>query len=259
MKLIIEYAYAHSLVVTPDNVESLLVAADQFNIPSIMQHCSNFLQDQLCLENCVGIFIIADIYHLSELRESVFCNVLRNFKEIASSSEEFLQLTLEQLDDIIEKDELNVSQEEVVFEAILRWIAHEPSSRNGHIAVLLPKVRLALMNEEYLMRNVINNDLVKASKECRRIVSDALKPVYDLDITGPPRSDFENPLTRPRLPSEILLAIGGWTENPASQITAYDTRADPWADMTLEHETPCPTMGQSIYMDLFISLGGLTD
>ncbi|XP_048850811.1 kelch-like protein 10 [Brienomyrus brachyistius] len=258
MKLVIDYAYTHSVLVTADNVESLLAAADQLNIPSIMEHCNNFLQDQLCRDNCVGIFIIADVYHLSELRESAFFFMVKNFKQVASSSEEFLQLTVEQLSSVVEKDELNVSQEEVVFDAILRWIAHEPSSRNCHIAVLLPKVRLARLNEEYLMKTVIKNDLVKASKECRRIVSDALKAVYDLDITGPPGSDFENPLTRPRLPSEILLAIGGWTESPASQVTAYDTRADRWADVALEHESPLSYHG-SVYLDGFVYCIGGTD
>ncbi|KAM4619778.1 kelch-like protein 10 [Polymixia lowei] len=60
-------------------------------------------------------------------------------KELTRVSGEFLGLSLQQLVDIIENDHLNVKQEDVVFEAILCWIAHSPWDHKAHISVLLPK------------------------------------------------------------------------------------------------------------------------
>lgn len=142
MKLVIDYAYTHSVPITVDNVESLLVAADQFDIVGMMQCCSKFLENHLCLENCTGIFNFAGSTWCPELRQSAFSFILHNFKEVAAVSEEFLELTLPQLCDIIEKDELNVSQEDVVFDTILHWIRHDPATRNDHISVLLSKVTI---------------------------------------------------------------------------------------------------------------------
>ncbi|XP_023661954.2 kelch-like protein 10 [Paramormyrops kingsleyae] len=144
MKHIIEYAYTYSVLITVDNVESLLVAAEELNILGIVQCCSDFLLNQLCLENCVGLLKIADIYCLNQPHQYAFSSILKNFKEVVSTSEEFLELTLQQLCDIIVKEELNVRQEDVVFDAVLHWIQHKPASCKAHLLVLLPKGTLII-------------------------------------------------------------------------------------------------------------------
>ena len=38
---------------------------------------------------------------------------------------------------------------------------------------------------------------------------------------------------RPRLPSEVLLAVGGWSgHSPTNIIEAYDSRADQWLNVS---------------------------
>ncbi|XP_072574751.1 kelch-like protein 10 isoform X1 [Paramormyrops kingsleyae] len=255
LRQIIEYAYTYSVLVTADNVESLLAAADQLNILGIVQRCSGFLHDQLCTENCIGLLKIADVYCLRELHKSAFNLILRNFKEVAITSEEFPDLTLHELSEIIEKDELNVREEGVVFEAILRWIMHEPANRKAHISVLLPKVRMARMDPEFFMRTIKKNHFVKANVACRPIIEDVLKTMYDLD-DGPACSDFANPLIRPRLPSEMLLAVGGWSRHRLNRINAYDTRADRWVDVTQEDDKPNSCHG-TVYVNGYVyCIGG---
>ncbi|KAI2582980.1 KLHL10 isoform 4, partial [Pan troglodytes] len=69
MKLIIEYAYTRTVPITPDNVEKLLAAADQFNIMGIVRGCCEFLKSELCLDNCIGICKFTDYYYCPELRQ----------------------------------------------------------------------------------------------------------------------------------------------------------------------------------------------
>ncbi|XP_059813821.1 kelch-like protein 10 [Hypanus sabinus] len=140
MKLIIEYAYTRTVPVTVENVERLLAAADQFNVLGIVRACCEFLECQLCLENCIGICKFADYYFCPDLRHKAYVYILHHFEEIVKVSEEFLELSAFELRDIIEKDELNVKQEDVVFDAILKWIAQDPDSRKRSIVILLPKV-----------------------------------------------------------------------------------------------------------------------
>uniref|UniRef100_A0A3B3S8A8 Kelch like family member 10 n=1 Tax=Paramormyrops kingsleyae TaxID=1676925 RepID=A0A3B3S8A8_9TELE len=218
LRQIIEYAYTYSVYCDVHNVESLLAAADQLNILGIVQRCSGFLHDQLCTENCIGLLKIADVYSLS------------------GAAQEFLDLTLHELSDIIEKDELNVREEDVVFEAILRWIMHEPANRKAHISVLLPSRTMT----------------VKADVACRPIIKEVLKAIYELDD----RSDFENPMIRPRLPSDVLLVIGDWDILPTSCIDAYDSRADRWVDVTEEEENPSSFHG-TVYLNGYVyCIGG---
>ncbi|XP_048857678.1 kelch-like protein 10 isoform X4 [Brienomyrus brachyistius] len=255
LRQVIEYAYTYSVVITADNVENLLAAADYLSVLGIVQRCCDFLHEHLCLDNCVGLVKIGDVYCLNELHQSAFKFLLKNFKEVAITSNEFLELTLEELCDIMERDELNVREEDVVFHAILRWIEHEPATREAHISVLLPKVRMARMDPEYFMKIVKNNDLVKANAACRRIISDVLKVIYDLDDESP-LSDFENPLIRPRLPSDVLLAVGGWNMGTTNCIDAYDTRADRWVDITQEEQSNLAGHGM-VYHDGFVyCIGG---
>lgn len=97
------------------------------------------------------------------------------------------------------------------------------------------QVRLGLMHAEYFMNNVKDNEYVKASEECKPVIINSLKASYYLNMTCPISSEITNPLTRPRLPYDILFAIGGWSNGcPTSAIEAYDARADQWVNVPYE-------------------------
>ncbi|CAI9534942.1 unnamed protein product [Staurois parvus] len=180
--------------------------------------------------------------------------------EIALTSEEFLDLTVTEFKDLIKKDNLNVKREEVIFEAIIKWIEHHPADRRQCITTLLPKVRMALMHTMYLINNVMTNIHVKHSQECMNLVTSVLKTKYDLNANGSSRSYFKNPLTRPRLPSAILLAIGGWSSgSPTNAIEAYDCRVDHWVDISYEVESPRAYHGTAYLNGYVYLVGGLND
>ncbi|XP_036435584.1 LOW QUALITY PROTEIN: kelch-like protein 10 [Colossoma macropomum] len=252
MGLIIEYAYTRSITINEENVQELLVAADYLAVMGVVRACCQFLEDQLCEENCIGIWVFAEFCSCWQLQQKAYLFILNHFEEVVRVSEEFPRLSLRQLSSIIKRDDLNVKQEETLFEAILRWISHEPNERKGHLPALLPKVRMGLMTAEYFMNNVKNNSFVKDNKDCKPIIISALKALYDLNINGLCNTDFKNPLTRPRLPYTILLAIGGWSGgSPTNAIEAYDARADRWINVTSDEEGPRAYHG-SVYLNGFV-------
>lgn len=98
------------------------------------------------------------------------------------------------------------------------------------MARLLRTIRLGLLETSYFVDKIKSNEYVKESKECKLIVIDTLKFLYDLDLdetnTEP---DMSNPIARPRVPHEVLFVIGGWSDGVAtSVIETYDIRADRW-------------------------------
>ncbi|KAM6919420.1 kelch-like protein 10 [Lycodopsis pacificus] len=237
MQLIVEFAYTGLVSVTEENVQELLLAADQLNVTGVVQTCCDFLGEQLCPENCIGIFQFTDTCLSPKLRLKAYHFIVDHFEEVVSS-EEFPQLSVQQLADILGRDDLNVSEESAAFEAILRWIAHEPEERKADIALLLSKVRLVLMSMDYVRFNVMSNELVKNNAECLhmvRAVIEVLSPIMRFR----PSARLSNPLARPRLPNAILLAIGGWSgSNPTNSIESYDVSTDLWMQVTDQDVDP---------------------
>ncbi|NXD84083.1 KLH10 protein, partial [Halcyon senegalensis] len=256
MGLIIEYAYTGTVLVTADNAESLLITADYLSVMGIVGLCCEFLKSHLCLENCIGVWKFTDTYSCPDLRAAAWIFILHQFKEITEVSPEFVELSAKDLKDLIEKDELNVRQERAVFEAVLKWVAHDPQNRRQHIPELLGKVRLALMTSEYFLNNVKTHEYMKDSEECKLLVIDALTEMYRLTMYSP-GDGFTNPLSRPRLPYTIMFAIGGWSgENPTNAMETYDARADQWVNITCEHEGPLAYHGIAYLKGHIYVVGG---
>nr|XP_020442315.1 kelch-like protein 10 [Monopterus albus] len=155
------------------------------------------------------------------------------------SCEEFLQLSVQELSDILGRDDLNVRKESTVYDAVLRWIAHIPKQREQHISVLLSKVRLTLTSEQYIRNNVISHPLVKDNSECLQIASNSIAIIGHFLRHRRSLVGVCNQLVRHRLPKVILLAIGGWSDdNSTNGIEAYDIRANCW--INVENGLGCP-------------------
>lgn len=120
----------------------------------------------------------------------------------------------------------------------MRWIDHKPGSRASHLTTLMRAVRLGLLSNQYFMEHVKRNKYVENDPEARPIVLETLRFLCDLETMSSKSNEFVTPaLAVPRLPHEVIFAIGGWSEGaPQAVVESYDTRADRW--VRLEHEDP---------------------
>ncbi|XP_077580483.1 kelch-like protein 10 [Stigmatopora nigra] len=254
MQLFIEYAYTDFVMVTEDNVKDLLIAADKFNMTAIVQSCSVFLAEQLCPENCIGIWQFTKNCHTPELQISAYQYILYHFEDVAAS-EELPQFTMQEFCEILDRDDLIVKKENTVYDAILQWIAHAPRERGRNLAVLLGKVRLALTSEEFITINVLSNQLVQSNNKCLDLVAFATRVIHHMVANSV--SAYCNLVARPRLPSAILLAIGGWSgANPTQCIEAYDVHANCWVSFIDDMEQPRAYCGAAFLNDAVYCLGG---
>uniref|UniRef100_H2YMN5 BTB domain-containing protein n=1 Tax=Ciona savignyi TaxID=51511 RepID=H2YMN5_CIOSA len=234
MTSLLNYAYTGQVIITSQNVEELLPAADKFLVDYVKQKCCAFLKKQLTPLNCIGIRQYARSFFCPKLVEAAHNFILYNFEEVIQKSPEYLMMNFNDVHQLISDDRLNVRLEETVCEAVFRWIRHDKMGRISNLCVLLKGVRMGLLDPEYFMTKLKGCELVTESMgECRGLIKDAMKVVCDLHAydnnTISPHGNLFSALIRPRLPFEILFAIGGWSGgSPTNAIEAYDPRAESW-------------------------------
>lgn len=121
--------------------------------------CANFLSEALHPDNCVGILRLADTHSLDRLRKSVQNYIVQNFPQVLTH-EEFLELPAEILSEILGADELCVTEEEQVFETVMRWVRYREAERKGLLCQVLRHVRLPLLDPWYFVEWVEGDELV---------------------------------------------------------------------------------------------------
>lgn len=73
------------------------------------------------------------------------------------------------------------------------------------------------------------NEFVEKDPEAKPIIIETMRFLNDLDALPMTKTLKTPDLAVPRLPHEIILAVGGWSEGaPQTYIESYDSRADRW-------------------------------
>ncbi len=173
MRLLLESMYTCNLIVTSENVESILNAATYLRIPSALESCSNFLIRNLDVSSCLVTIALAQVFELNDVAEKACKLAAKNFLEIAEM-EEFLELTESMLLMLIRRDDLEVDSELQVFEALLRWIDVDRDQRLAHAEKLLENIRLPLIKPPDLVDHVESVDFLMGIPPCEALVKEAL-------------------------------------------------------------------------------------
>jgi kelch-like protein 10 len=233
MNLILEYAYVRNVDINQENVCQLLMSADYLIVPGLVELCCDFLRRVMAPENCIGILRLVNVCFCSNFESEVRRFVMRNFVEVSQQSDEFLELPPEELQALIGSDELNVETEEIVWEGVLRWVNHDTENRKGHIAELLKRVRLGLLDPLFFLEEVMVHPYVTANCESHPFITNAINFLYDSENMTQRDGEAPTPdFVRPRIPHDILFAIGGWRgHSPTNDFEAYDTRTDRWVEV----------------------------
>jgi kelch-like protein 10 len=161
MAAVIEYAYTRKTEITEENVIRLLPAADQLNMLGLVKQCAEFLIRQLSSENCIGIRAFARQFFCRQLDKAAHNYVMKNFVDISKNSSELLELDMARFIEIITDDHLNVKNEEIVFDAVIKWIKADPNNRKSAIVELLKGVRLGLLSTQYFVEKVKAHEYIK--------------------------------------------------------------------------------------------------
>ncbi|XP_066291069.1 kelch repeat and BTB domain-containing protein 8-like [Branchiostoma lanceolatum] len=144
---ILSYIYSGTLHVSLDKVQPLYQAADLLQLDYVRDTCSSYMAMNVERSTCVDLYKFAGIFSLKIVRAVCLPHIARNFTEIASS-DEFCSLSVNQLTEIISHDELDVKEEIIVWEAVVRWVQHSREDRLHHLPSILPHIRFNLLTSD---------------------------------------------------------------------------------------------------------------
>lgn len=158
---VLDFIRSGKVNVTSENAVDLCVAADYLLIPNLKTIVGRFIEEKckLSASDCLSIYYFAERYRLASLAFNSRKFIFSNFAAVAKS-EDFLDLKSREVEQWICSDELAVAAEDDVFKIILEWIEQNKSERKTKFEELFPHVRLAFVSRDYLLRDVVTNNLV---------------------------------------------------------------------------------------------------
>ena len=205
---VLKFIYTGEASIDSSNAQDLLMIADYLIIPSLKSKASNFLESSLNASNCLALESLASQYNCKSLKQAAVAFKFENFVAVAKSKD-FKTLDAENIKELICKDEINVSDEEEIYQAVIAWLKHDLPSRECLLPELLKCIRLFSMSK-YSLRNILDDELVSKNLTCTRVVINALDFFF-----FPGR--FQNMSLKPRLSLEkyehVVVLTGGFCES----------------------------------------------
>ena len=225
MRDVLEFIYTGSVQIWAEvNAQEVITMADYLVLPRLKALAESVLVKNLNCSTSILTYYFGERYQCEELLSVCKNFILANFT-IVATSEEFLNLSSEEVKMWISSDELNVSAEEDVFKIVLMWISRDRSERQKYFAELFREVRLVYVTRDYLHRDVVTNDLVNDTEGCMDLAKDAMK-FFDAEIyvcrNVKPRSCLETPV--------IVVSMRGTCIRNNDQILyCYYPHEDTWS------------------------------
>ncbi|XP_035031087.1 kelch-like protein 23 [Hippoglossus stenolepis] len=213
---LVNYVYTAQVRITESNVQSLLEAADLLQFIPVKQACEEFLIRLLDVDNCLGMHAFAQLHLCPALEREARRVMLSRFPELVLQ-EEFLELDHERMRAVVAAQSLTVQRDEVLIDAVVKWVTHDLDNRVHHTVDLLHSIQLDL-DEIYF----------KASLEVHRQGLLSSDGKFKSMITKALRSNNGKELCASRKMSSSMYIIGGYYWHPLCEVHFWDPVSDTW-------------------------------
>lgn len=255
---ILKFIYGGQDVIDTENVDSLLQASVMLQIKCLQDRCEEYMIEKLDSENSIGAWKLAQGHGCSSLAERAFQFILHYFEPI-SKNDDFLAIDCDELLQIIDNNNLNVKNEELVCEAVMRWIQSDVDKREKDVQRIFEKVRLPLMQPVYILSVLEHDRLIKDNPSCRDLLEEAkryhLLPARRQEFVSPRMSfrnfgDFE----------EVIVCAGGSDEDSktAQHVWCYSDKKNKWFSLTSMPYDPGVEFATCAYGNAIYISGGST-
>ncbi|XP_023991444.1 kelch-like protein 4 isoform X2 [Salvelinus sp. IW2-2015] len=227
LRSLVHFAYTGVLELKEETIESLLAAACLLQLSQVIEVCCNFLMKQLHPSNCLGIHSFADAQGCMDLLNVAHNYTMEHFLEVIQN-QEFLLLPTAEIVKLLASDDINVPDEETIFQALMTWVRFDVQHRQQDLGVLLAYIRLPLLPPQ-LLADLENNTMFSDDLECQKLLMEAMK----YHLLPERRLMFQSPRTKPRKSTVgVLYAVGGMDATKGSTtIEKYDLRTNTWTQV----------------------------
>lgn len=178
LALLLNYMYCSELPLTNANVQGISIAAFLLQMDDVFARCQLHMTENMDASNCLGVYYFSRDLGAEDLADHAQRFLRQHFVKVCQN-EEVLELEAHQLGKLLSSDDLNVFREETILDVVLRWVKHNPlldgEVRIRHLPELLRKVRLPLINPDYLKEAMKRNTALLADAECLEMMNEALE------------------------------------------------------------------------------------
>lgn len=171
LKAMVDFAYTSRIKLSNRNIYSIFEAADLLQFTGVKGACFKFFKQQINKSNCIRTWLFAEGNNCTELMEASLKYIECNYLDIVRGRE---YLDLEQADVVARLaslEDLAITSEEQVFEAVVAWVHHDLEKRRQHAVSVLKAIRLPSMSRDYLMHIVDSEVLIKEDPDLVQMVS----------------------------------------------------------------------------------------
>ncbi|KAM8947568.1 kelch-like protein 11 [Pelodytes ibericus] len=241
VEAVVQYMYTGQIRVCTGNVHEVLELSDRFLLLRLKEFCGEFLKKKLNLSNCVAIHSLAHMYTLNQLALKSADMIRRNFFKVIED-DEFYTLPFHLVRDWLSDPEITVDSEEILFEAILKWIQKSADERERYFEELFKLLRLSQMKPTYLTRQVKPERLVASNEACLKLVAEAVEghALRSENLQSGHLQPLANHMTSlPRFGQnmDVIMVIGGVSEGGdyLSECVGYFIHEDRWVNLPHIH------------------------
>ncbi|CAH8488110.1 unnamed protein product [Schistosoma turkestanicum] len=140
-----------------EDYQDVYIASSFLQVHCLQKMMSFRLEGTLCTDNVLKIMNLAHWFDDDLLLKKAILFLWHEFQLIDYFSSDFVNLTTKQITKIFQSDQINISQERVVLEALIVWLCHDTKRRMEFFKNnFLHLVRLPLITRNELME-IINN------------------------------------------------------------------------------------------------------
>ena len=167
---VLQYIYTGRGDLVKTNVRGVLKAAVQLQIPCLQEQCESVLKTSLSTETCIGTWRLAASIGCSSLAKQSLSFILELFP-VVLQSDEFGQISVDELIAIVNDDDLNTPSEETVCEAVMKWLRVDPENRSQHTERLFAYIRLPLIGSAFI-ESLSKDPLVSTSSKTMQMLNE---------------------------------------------------------------------------------------
>lgn len=169
MKVIVDYLYTGRLSSGDYDISDVLIGSYFLGIQRLLQNCRTLASRNLSTDNCIPLFLAAmKIENLGIVGPCTRFIVI-NFEDIIRNpNSRFEDLPFQSLEQFLALDNLNVSDEDQIFRAIISWVSKDTARRKYFLKYLIQHIRFCEANRD-LFSEVYNHPLILDNPCCQQI------------------------------------------------------------------------------------------
>lgn len=171
------YFYIGHVDINEHNAFDLMDMAEFLNVPSLMELSSEFISQKLSLSNCIKAHYSAESYNCPDLQQTARDFTLKNFIEL-TDCDEWLNLSITQVEEWISDGNLVVKAEEDVFQVVVKWMEKNERINRQSFFDLFRHVRLIYVSRNFVFYVILPHPLVKGCGTCTQFVHDAMRDPF---------------------------------------------------------------------------------